>query len=906
MPEAAILDLPLIEFEQFADRPSELHALCIRTYGISGLEPAPGAAFHFTASLWRYRGAESLFQVAALGALYLRELSHQKACLRGLRAVGSKKEGGSSRTAGEADAEMSAAQRGLDLMDRQISAFTTRLSALQGQNPSAAERVLRANTERMGDGRWATELEAMLPPLLLSDLSKVVLAQPLDRLMADLAHAQRDILAARPLAARGTDFRRRVASVSRQAELTASRLKTVVREKQELEELLHSSEQKATDSSFALEEARTALEVTLAEAQERLDRLEREQVTRSSSGRDTVTRVKAERDALAAELLISMERATNAAHAGEDAFGRLEESAAESEEAATVIEALSNRLRLVQQEIEDRNSRADEMKSERDQSDRNLDGLRGALVDAEQRCTSADATIRALEGQLTGARVDADRSSEFEVVLTESESRLANTEDDLISAQTRVEGLAAEIDDLHYEIEKSYEREREQKEVLDAISGQLAEAETLSNEKAARIEKLERDLDFQRKELSRAQSEMLDAKGDMDDVQLRERRALTQIETLTGQLEERIALAETLEAEGRERLDEDRLKITELGNELEQLRRDSKEIGEEKQTREQELAESRTRLEELEGKTADLTHELAEQTDHAQGLERDVEARRQDLEGVQAKLEDSTVSAERHESDARNLRHDLEKREKEHTQAAEAATAAERRFRQAQIDLVDLRQELVEAREDARNIEERAEDRLSKLDEELSLIRDRLGHADSEKQMLLDALSRAEDNRHAEKNELEEVISKLKGETGSRHQTLLDTQSAAEKTRYKLNETEAFLIARQREIDRLERRNEYLISEIGEIADLRTQIENTKDPKKINEYASKVANKLDNLFAEAGRPIHADRRTEKLVVLHLKKDAQELASEEKTPFLATGGKHKSSEAASNESESEEE
>ena len=155
MPEAAILDLPLIEFEQFADRPSELHALCIRTYGISGREPAPGAAFHLTASLWRYRGAESLFQVAALAALYLRELSQRQACLRGLRAVRAKNGGGSNRTADEADAEMRAAQRSLDRMDRQVSAFPARLSAYSEPQEQARGLILRSvyeQTHRLRSG----------------------------------------------------------------------------------------------------------------------------------------------------------------------------------------------------------------------------------------------------------------------------------------------------------------------------------------------------------------------------------------------------------------------------------------------------------------------------------------------------------------------------------------------------------------------------------------------------------------------------------------------------------------------------------------------------------------------------------------------------------------------------------
>ena len=85
MPEQAILDLPVIEFELYEDSIGRLHAQCIESYRLAGFRPHPDAIFHLGASLWRYRDNETLKQVVALAACYLhdlgkvREMEYEKA-----------------------------------------------------------------------------------------------------------------------------------------------------------------------------------------------------------------------------------------------------------------------------------------------------------------------------------------------------------------------------------------------------------------------------------------------------------------------------------------------------------------------------------------------------------------------------------------------------------------------------------------------------------------------------------------------------------------------------------------------------------------------------------------------------------------------------------------------------------
>jgi hypothetical protein len=63
-------------------------------------------------------------------------------------------------------------------------------------------------------------------------------------------------------------------------------------------------------------------------------------------------------------------------------------------------------------------------------------------------------------------------------------------------------------------------------------------------------------------------------------------------------------------------------------------------------------------------------------------------------------------------------------------------------------------------------------------------------------------------------------------------------------------------------------------------------MEQEPNAEKSQALASEVARRLDNLFSEAGAPINADRRTEKIVVLHLKKSDDEIAADNRQ-FVAT-------------------
>src|SRR5690606_6576828 len=87
----------------------------------------------------------------------------------------------------------------------------------------------------------------------------------------------------------------------------------------------------------------------------------------------------------------------------------------------------------------------------------------------------------------------------------------------LADAELRADQLAGQLEDKQYELKRGQDRIEAQKRTIDSISSQLAEAETLTDEHEARIAALERENERLRRDLSDAQSRMLDAKGDVDE-----------------------------------------------------------------------------------------------------------------------------------------------------------------------------------------------------------------------------------------------------------------------------------------------------------------------------------------------------------------------------------------------------
>ncbi len=200
---------------------------------------------------------------------------------------------------------------------------------------------------------------------------------------------------------------------------------------------------------------------------------------------------------------------------------------------------------------------------------------------------------------------------------------------------------------------------------------------------------------------------------------------------------------------------------------------------------------------------------------------------------------------------------------------------------------MDLEQKLDAAQEDARATTERLTDSGRRTEAELQLLRERLTHAETERSAALQEVARASQRAQGEQGDMEKSLVQAQERLSLLEKEAAKDKSEFDKTRRKLDETESFLIARQRELERVQTRLKYLTGEVKSIADLRTQMEQAKEEGARQASASEIARRMDNLFAEAGAPVTADRRTEKIVIMHLKKSEAELTAEATGNFIAT-------------------
>ncbi len=869
MPQQAILDLPIIEFEPFRASPDRLHAQCIETYGVNGLAPHADAAFHFGASLWRYREAESPKQVAGLAAGYLGALSLQVAARRRLAAARAGTRSVDSIESAEEELENAGAH--LDDITRLVLDFVGDMLEQAATEPQRAGRRLAQNIESMAEPGWSDELEECAAGFMQS--------RPRIRWQDDLV----DVLdaleeaALPPATGNGHNLlddqlvRRLHGELQEYREIAttaSSRLQAVDSERRELERLLAQTESDFSARSVALDEVREELEHTLGEARRRLETLE--QMGSAAAGPE-LEKLRAERDRLADELLNSLSSATETETSHEELIEHLEQAAIDRVQAADAIGSLGKRLDAVQRDAEATAERADAYRQRMNELEDQVDELRGELADAEQRNQQAQAVIAALENA-------EGRNSEFESFLTDAEARLADTEARLEDTQLRVDALSGELEDTRYELEKAREKLAQQKANLDSVSGQLAEAETLAGERDDRINELERENERLRRDLSDAQTRMLDAKGDMDEARATEQNLQVELKRLN------------------ERISEEKGKA-------ERNLRDKEQAARALQAAQSELATATASHQTLAEHASTLESTTAEIEKTQRARDREIKTLRESLAAADARAGESEKALAQAKKDLRAFNEAAAKAEKS---GAEAATAREKadadlkamrdsaartkaELADALAERVLLQNQLAEVREEVLAARDLAKDRHDKLSEKLALTSERLQRRDDERRMLLDNLTTAEDNRRAEKEELEAVMQRTSTEVTSARAKLQSANADMKRLQDKLNETETFLIARQRELEKSENRFRSLIDEVGSVADLRTQYEKAETDTQRGKLASQISKRIDSLFSAAGKPVHADRRTEKILILHVKKNDAEIEAESDKPFVATKG-----------------
>ena len=857
MPEQAILDLPLVEFERFEGSVDAVSQHCIDVYGITGLSPHADAVFHLTASLFRYRDTESVFQLTALCCFFLRTLSNALAAQRRIVALGAAARDGTGLTKAaysEAQAEHTHEKANAANLCRMLLAVAGRHFVQSRRNRSAASSRLGQNLALIANASFQEELGSLIGPLSHADFSDLqfdldppqVFAQ-LDQHKARLTKPQnghskpsgRFSAVADEAVIEATSSLRGLGALKGELEEArhelqdaAEELVNLRRERAELEEMLRESERMASERALALEELRAALELSVSDARERLARVEREQSGELEQARRKAAESSIEREKLAAELARLtreieslhkvkdesgremtrvLERAALSENEREDLLSQIESFDSERDVAAKTIEVLKDKVAQSKDTI----ARRDEALNELQET---VDSLRDELVSSETRLANAQASVLALETESEQLRREAVQGQHSGKALTDHQSRLKQAERRLADSERRVSQLEASLAESKDQLAQTEGKLKDQRRNVEVVSGQLAEAETLSNERADKLERLQSEL-----------------------------------------------------AEARRGLGESQARLSESSARLKSVASTGKDA-------EQEMTRIRGQLEDQRRQVARL-----EETVKA----RDAEiSRRAESEAAQGSR------AANAESELAQLRRDLDRQNIELGSRAGESEKDSQETRQklvtAELRLMEAQQKLDSAEEDLRATNERGADMRQKQDAEIALLRERLTHAEAERQVLTQSLARGEDSQGKERSALEKQVKLLEEQARAQERESEKARAEQEKTRRKLDETDAFLIARQRELERVLTRQKYLISEIKAIAELRTRMEQATTDDARSEPASEVARRLDNLFSEAGAPINADRRTEKIVVMHLKKSDGEIRSETSPEFVATG------------------
>lgn len=848
MPEQAILDLPLVEFDQFGGKPEAVLEFAGRIYALAGLPPHPDVAFHLTASLYRFRDQESLFALAALCTFLLRAQSSALAARRRVDAL-----------ATATIREQQQARDDLELWQRRALKLATLALAVAGRhaaqarrNEAAAMARVRRNMEELSDAACQRELEGFVAALVAADLSDLEIDGDVPDVLASFERQRPAIMRAKaesgsPSARLGEAatsavhdaasslrslgaLKAELEEMRRELREAAAQLANAAKERQELEALLHESEQIATQRALALEEARGALEMSVADARERLARFERDQTQQLEQLRASLAQTTRQRDEAQAELARLRETSEQAGHEltrvlqrtaateleREDLLTRVAAFDAEREVAARTIDALKAKLAGSKEQLARRDEALEDL-------NRTVEELRDELVASETRLAAAQASLLALENEADELRNASESTRRVQSAQAAAEVRLTQTQAKLADAELRISQLEAALADSKERLAQAEGRVKEQRRNVEVVSGQLAEAETLSNERAEKLVKLEAELAQARRNLGEATAKLGETSS-----------RLASISTSGQGLEKELAAA-------RAALQEQRQAVSRL----EQTVRE----------RDAEVA----RLRHIESDHATLKRQSDEQ---------------------------AALLRQQLERQTRELSARAGETEKETEETRQKLVAAELR-------LMDVQQKLVALEEDLRAAHERSSDAQGRASSEVEMLRERLTHAEAERAALTAAMDKEEGRQRQDRAALEKRVAELQAQAKEREQEAEKARAEHEKVRRKLDETDAFLIARQRELERVQTRQKYVLSEIKAIADLRARMEQSGDSAHTQAIASEVAKRLDNLFAEAGAPIHADRRTEKIVVLHLKKTDDEIKAEQGGAFVATGAEAKS-------------
>jgi chromosome segregation ATPase len=787
MPQQAILDLPVIEFEPFVRAPARLHALCIDRYGLSGLAPHADIAFHFAASLWRYRQAESPKQLAGLASAYVQALAAQLAARR--RVSAARAGTGSVDGIDRAEAALRAANRHLEQVTRHVLDFVADLLEVSARYPDRADRRVKANLDAMGETAWARRLEDACAvfqhftapirwgadlPHVLEQFEESEAPMPgsayrrglMDTLREELAEAQHQaterIRAAdaesrelarflQPPARQPGERPRDSEQRGLQAELAA------VRELLEHLRDAQASRQPTGDDTERVNQAEVARHNTASEQQNR----ELEQALQAAID------ARAERDQLRLELKQALQSATEAQAEREEYTARLEAANEDRLAAADAIDALRERMQALQDEVENSVLQAGSLEQQ---------------LEAERSKMQGTDTARA----------------ELEQMLLESESRLAESEAKAEETQALLEVTEDELKQAREELKTARESLERTRRDLDTAAAGLKQTEAYASEQRKRADGLQAEnAELQRKEAD-ARTRMVEFRDNLEESRGAERG-----------LREEIARVESEKAEV-----------------LEQLRAE------------------RDVLAQAEDALAELQQAREKLASRVEALQSAADANSGRMTQEYATLESELAS----------MRDELH---------------AERRW------AVDLERQTAEA-EATREAEAQRADSIRKtMEEKLALAHKRLEAVEHDNIELSDALKHAEEARQSLTKELDSITGRQSGERKRTDKILKDTQAQLDTLRRQLADSESASAKRQAELERVRNEHRAVLEDVAAVADLRGEYEGSSDERERQDIASRISRRLDSLFNVAGRPIHADRRTEKIVILHVRKSPED-------------------------------
>ncbi len=418
-----------------------------------------------------------------------------------------------------------------------------------------------------------------------------------------------------------------------------------------------------------------------------------------------------------------------------EVVNRLQEDQAKEHDQQRLLDSLKDRQEQHVLQQKDAQEKVDELTRELFVARRNeedlaaaIELLRSALVEQEQEREH-------LLSQLDNLRVGEDE--DHRVVL----QTLAQAEADVLMLRRRLEDQSADAKRMRDAFDRTHARAARQRRELDKAEARLAEVlDRLSEAESAsgRLEGMERDLAWHRKELEQRKEALADLQAEKETMKAEQERNLDELDHLQAQRDEASAEVASLVME------RDRLTL---------------EIGQIKSRQEDELGhamDSKAQVEELE-------RLLREEKSRIDAYEKQKTEREADLEQARGLVEQERGQVRKLEDECELLR---KQEEQTRLPLQEALELASDRERTLQSRLANLQEQMAEHRE--------------QTEIELGSLGDQIRRRDEQMHDLTTRLAQAEELRHELERQKDEVQEALAGERtrGVEGQAKLDAHYA--------------------------------------------------------------------------------------------------------------------------------